>query len=438
MKSWLLQALFDIRHSYWFVPSLMALGAIALAMGMVSLDVYYLKEIPVGYEWLFRSQPSGARAILSTVAGSTITVAGVVFSMTIMAVSHATSNYGSRLLLKFLSDRRNQFALGTFIATFIYCLLVLRTVSSADSAEEFLGFVPHLAVLGALGMALASVGVLIGFIHHVPDTIHIGGVASDRGKELIERLDMMFLAPDDASNTGDDTSKDLELTQSLISAKSGYLQTLDLEGLVQFCADNDLIVKLTKPLGDFTYENEVLIQFDTGFNAKPDGREADKFKKILNYFVIGSERTPAQDTRFLIEELSQIAIRALSSGVNDPFTAITCIDWLGNAVAHSVDREPRAGQIKDAEGRVRVIMPQFRFDDLCEHIFTQLKPYIVKNITTSMHMGKIFENILISTQNSRHKELITRHARVYLAESQSVSVSDEDHSRLRRQFSSVS
>lgn len=111
MKSWILQTLFDVRYSYWFIPSLMALAAIGLAIGMVSLDVYYLTEIPENYEWLFRSQPAGARAILSTVAGSTITVAGVVFSMTIMSVSHATSNYGSRLLLKFLKDRRNQMRL---------------------------------------------------------------------------------------------------------------------------------------------------------------------------------------------------------------------------------------------------------------------------------------------------------------------------------------
>ena len=435
MKSWVLQALFGIRYSYWFIPSLMALGALGLAITMVALDIYVMTDIPEGYEWLFRSQPSGARAILSTVAGSTITVAGVVFSMTIMAVSHATSNYGSRLLLKFLKDRRNQIALGTFTATFIYCLLVLRTVSNADSGSEYSGFVPHLAVLGALGMALASVAVLIAFIHHVPDTIHIGDVASDRGRELTDRLNDLFPQPDTESEDTPDTGIALDLTASLSqevkSTQSGYLQTLDVEGLLKYCAQHKLVAQVLKPTGDFVNRGEPILIFAAGDN------DSDHIDDLQRYMGLGSERTPAQDVRFLVEELSQIAIRALSPGINDPFTAITCIDWLGSAVAQVIDRPARASDLRDDDQVLRVRLPAFEFSDLCAYIFNQLQPYVVDDITTSLHMAKVFKSIIICSSNKAHQQIIIDYASDYHTEALERCDSDAGQALLSDAYSGV-
>ena len=439
MKSWLLQTLFDIRYSYWFIPSLMAVGAIFLAVGMVAIDVYVFTEIPEGYEWLFRSEPSGARAILSTVAGSTITVAGVVFSMTIMAVSHATSNYGSRLLLQFLKDRRNQIALGTFIATFIYCLLVLRTVSSAESGDEFSGFIPHIAILGALGMALASVAVLIAFIHHVPDSIHIGKVAADRGRELIGRLDEMYPQSEEPAadavlceSSADPSS--LDLPGEVKSTKSGYLQTLDVQGLINFCSQKDMLVKVLKPAGDFIFRGESIIKFKS--NAE-QFEQSDLEHKLLNYFGIGPERTPAQDTRFLIEELTQVSIRALSPGINDPFTAITCVEWLGNAVAHVIDRPTRPFELRDDDDNLRLILPPFDFSHLCDLIFRQMRPYVVADVATCVHIAKVFQNILSCCNNEHRRKVIVEHAKLYATEALATCASEGDQERLKQAFSFV-
>jgi uncharacterized membrane protein len=419
----------------------MALAAIGLAIGMVSLDIYYLTEIPENYEWLFRSQPAGARAILSTVAGSTITVAGVVFSMTIMSVSHATSNYGSRLLLKFLKDRRNQIALGTFISTFIYCLLVLRTVSSAvgggESAVGYDSFVPHLAVMGALGLALASVAVLIGFIHHVPDTIHIGSVASDRGQELVSRLDLMF--PEQGSSQQDLSQQEpttiVTFSQQVLNSKSGYLQTLDVEGLVAFCAEQNLQARVIKPMGDFVFEGELLLEFEFDAALDTSSKALPTEQEFYSFFGIGAERTPAQDTRYLIEELSQIAVRALSPGINDPFTAITCIDWLGNAVAHVVNRPARAAELLDQNEAVRLFMPIFGFAELSEHIFGQLRPYVVNDISTSLHMAKVIVSILSCSTNALHEKILRQHAKLYLVESRAACHSEQDLERLSTSYS---
>ena len=201
MKATLLTFWEDVRSSYWFIPSLMALAAVLLSSGAIYLDgvigAGWMDEVA----WLYANKPDGARALLSTISGSMITVAGVTFSITIASVAYATGQFGPRLLTNFMQDRGNQVTLGTFIATFLYCLLVLRTIRGADertggSAEvsgDFVGaFVPHAAILIALVLTLASVGVLIFFIHHVPDSIHISNVIAKIGRELNAKIDSLF------------------------------------------------------------------------------------------------------------------------------------------------------------------------------------------------------------------------------------------------------
>ncbi len=192
-----IQFLSRLRSSYWFLPGLMGLGAILLSVGTTLLDLHF------GMEWsdktlgVFSNRPQGARAFLSTVAASMITVAGVTFSLTILAVSYASSQYGPRILNNFMRDRSNQITLGTFIATFLYCLLILRTVRGAD---EFTGgavmaigaFVPHISILVALFLALLSVVVLISFFHHIPESMRLSNVVEDVGKQLLEKIKVMF------------------------------------------------------------------------------------------------------------------------------------------------------------------------------------------------------------------------------------------------------
>lgn len=430
MKSWFLQVAFDIRHSYWFIPSLMALGAIVLAAGMVAVDIYYLNDIPKGYEWLFRSQPDGARALLSTVAGSTITVAGVVFSMTIMAVSHATSNYGSRLLLKFLQDRLNQVALGTFTATFIYCLLVLRTISSAGADGGVASFVPHLAVLGALGMALASVAVLIMFIHHVPDTIHVADVAADRGSELIERLQNMFPATDQYSESGNYLLTPHTLKNGLGSEQSGYFQALDIDGLIKCCRNHNLVVKLLKRPGDFVRKGEIFIRYDGDTTQE----RSEIVKDVLSTVGIGRERTPAQDIRYVIEELNQVSARALSPGINDPFTAITCIDWLSGALTNIANRGSPVYRYHDKDDTLRLILVPTTFEDVCNWIFATNRLYVVKDRNVLLHMATVFESVVSCTINDGHKAIIVKHAQAYKDEALQNCTSDVDRDEISREF----
>ena len=191
LKARALEIIEDIRGSYWFVPSLLAMLGFAAGLGLVYLDAVVGDAWLGRFEWFYGSRPEGARSLLSTVAGSTITVAGVVFSITLAAVTYASGQYGPRLLSNFVRDRGNQATLGVFIGTFLYCLVVLRTIRSAEETSADTGgavreaFVPHIAMFGALALAVASIGVLIYFVHHVTDAIHINNVIARIGHKLL-------------------------------------------------------------------------------------------------------------------------------------------------------------------------------------------------------------------------------------------------------------
>ena len=424
MKLWLFQIMLNIRYSYWFIPSAMSLCAVMLAAGLVATDIYLMPDIPPSLEWLFNSNPDGARALLSTVAGSTITVAGVVFSMTILSVSHATANYGSRLLLRFLEDHRNQFTLGMFTATFIYCLLVLRTVSSGDG-NQVTDFVPHLAILMAVTLSVISVAVLIAFIHHVPDTIHIGEVTADRGKTLITRLEHLFPNETPPQFVESTIASDLVLG----SKGFGYIQAMDIEGILRYATQNDVCVTARKRPGQFISTNEPL------FDVVGDLEDADAVRQRLSdFYNLGPERTPTQDVRFLIEELVQIAARALSPGINDPYTANTCMDWLGNGVAASVNHTHRSGVLMDDQGRLRVRVPTYTFADLCESIFSSMRPYVTTDYNAMLHMAEVFKSILNCANEGQNKQCVLSHVTAYLTDALEHHTSANNQNGIRQAY----
>ncbi len=181
-----LKFLDGIRASFWFVPTLMSVVAVALAFVLTGFDSQFGAAWLRDVGWLYANKPEGARVLLSTVASSMITVAGVTFSMTTLAVSFASGNIGPRVLSNFMRDRGNHVTLGTFIATFLYCIFVLRTIRAENEVDNqiYEPFVPHTAILGALILTAASVAVLIYFIHHVPESIHMSNVVANIGRGL--------------------------------------------------------------------------------------------------------------------------------------------------------------------------------------------------------------------------------------------------------------
>ena len=262
MKAALLRTAEDLRTSYWFLPSLMAFAAVLLASAMIWIDTNVGSDWMDGLPWLYAARPNGARQVLSAIGGSMITVAGTVFSVTIASVVFASGQYGPRLLSNFMSDRGNQVTLGTFIATFVYCLLVLRTIRSPEESAGA-AFVPNLALLVAVGLALCSIAVLIFFIHHVPSKLHINHVIQDVGARLVGQIDQRFPkcigAPRPADD--DDNAPAAPKARTLITAReTGYLQVIDDDALLHQASSNDLVLRLLHQPGDFVHVGRALAQ----------------------------------------------------------------------------------------------------------------------------------------------------------------------------------
>lgn len=317
MKARFRQIAITLHASYWFIPALMTIGAIALAIGSVLIDVRFGSRWLSAVTWLDISRPDGARELLSSLSSSMIGVAGTVFSITIAAVVYASGSYGPRLLTNFLEDRGNQLSLGVFIATFVYCLMVLRTVR-VPATDDGDGFVPELSVLIALVLALTSVGVLVYFLHHVPDSIRINGVVARIGHRLLADIKLRYpdvrvgTEPRRAERTGGVAIK---------AARTGYIQIIDHSTLETVAAAQDADIWLNVRTGDFVHGGITLLHVGGAGTVPP--------KELQDAFAIGDSRTAEQDLEYLIDELVEIGTRALSPGINDPFTAITCLHWLG-------------------------------------------------------------------------------------------------------------
>lgn len=398
MKAGLLRLADYLGSSYWFVPTIMALGAVLLAGGMVTLDAMLGSSWMGDYSWIYASHPDGARQVLSSVGGSMITVAGTVFSVTIAAVVYASGQYGPRLLTNFMRDRGNQVTLGTFIATFLYCLLVLRTIRSAEESGGY-GFVPNLALLVGVVLALSSIAVLIYFIHHVPSKIHINSVIEDVGDRLLHGIDDRFprflgSTPEDQAVTASslpatfrpnaDTATGEE--RFVVKAKgTGYIQFLDDEAVLRVAREHDLVLRLQYQPGDFVHVGRALIE--AWPRSRCDEACADDLRNAVS---IGSRRSALQDLRFLIDELVEIAARALSPGVNDPFTAVTCLDWLSAALSDLAGRSLPSHLRVDDDGALRVIAHPVTFASLMDRSFGALAQYC----STDMVAGLRYLNAL--------------------------------------------
>ncbi|MCA9840201.1 MAG: DUF2254 domain-containing protein [Trueperaceae bacterium] len=375
MRVKLLQIWQNIRASYWFVPSIMALSAFFLAWLMTSVDAYIKPELLSNVFFIYLNQPDGARSLLSTVAGSMITVAGVTFSITMVVLSLASQQFGPRLLRNFMRDTANQVVLGTFIATFLYCLLVLRTVRTAEDSS----FVPHLAILMAVVMTIFSLGVFIYFIHHTAQSIQVSTIVASIATEMRAMIKKHYgekqLFP---GQLGQADVSELALLKGYVSNpfnipahKSGYLQVINNEGLMAFAQEKDVVIKLEHEPGDFIHEGSKLLSLyyrDTK-TLSMDDVEA----RIFDDFAIGNYRTHSQDLDFLFDQLSEIALRALSPGINDPYTAMSCIDRLTDGFLHLLGRELPSSLRFDKEGKLRVIVPALSLESLFRKCFSPIR-----------------------------------------------------------------
>lgn len=363
-----------LNSSFWFVPAVMAVVAVALSFLLIEIDALRGVSQTDKPSALYTFGPEGARAILSVIASSMITVASLIFSITMLSLQLASSQFGPRVLGNFMRDRNNQIVLGMFIATFLYCLFVLRSVRGMEDSS----FVPHLSVAFGVLLAVASVAVLIFFIHHIATSIRVETLLAKLAVEGCSAVERVFperigRGPgDDADETaGQRIPDDFDGDNRQIAADSdGYIQSISVNVLMRIASEQDLVLRIEAPPGQFVTDGACVI------TAYPRDRVSDEIDEDLSgAVVIGWDRTPHQDLDFAIRRIVELAQRSLSPGINDPTTALYCIDRLGQVLGRLASRDIPSPMRFDQSGQLRVVTEVFVLGDVTCRAFAAIARY---------------------------------------------------------------
>lgn len=418
----------SIRTTYWAVPSVMAVTAIGLSVAMIRVDEVLTPKFIGTLSWVYTGGPEGARAVLSTIAASMITVAGVTFSITIVALTLASQQFGPRLLRSFLRDLGNQIVLGTFVSTFIYCLLVLRTVRGIDDAQ----FVPHLAVTLGVVLAMLSLGVLIFFIHHVSTSIQasqiIANVAADLDRAVVRLFPEQLGHERGAAlaTNGSMWPGEFDRNTHVVPATSnGYVQAVDEDALLTLATRRDVVLRIDAKPGRFVRHGTTLVTVWS--TASVDDGLCESIRAA---FIVGSARTPTQDVEFFVDQLVELAVRALSPGINDPGTARMCLDRLGQTLCQVARREMPASCRYDADGRLRVMARPIAFENLATAAFDEIRRYGRSSVAVTVHLLDVIRDVAECVIREPDRLTLAKHAEVIMRSSREASFGEEDRARV--------
>ncbi len=391
----------SIRDSFWFFPSLIVALSMGLAVSLIEIDS------TAGIEgWLalwprvFGASAEGARGMLSTIAGSMMTVVGVTFSMILVTLTLASSQYTSRILRNFVRNRVTQVVLGLFASVFTYCLIVLRTIRGGEEN----GFVPSLAVTVAVLFAIGGIGVLIFFIHHIAASIQASSIIASVAGETIESIDRLFPDKFGEELEGGDEGQSSPIAkrqwQSVCASKSGYIQSLDNATLLRVAREEKTVVRMERGIGEFVVQGTPLVSLMRD-EAPGDGLCAE----LHNAYGIDRYRTVEQDAGFGIRQLVDMALRALSPGINDTTTAVMCVDYLTAILTRLAARDIAAShRYEDGELRVITIGPSFA--SLVAESFDQIRGSAEGNLAIMLRLLGALETIGSATESMTRKRIL--------------------------------
>ena len=357
----------ELWSTYWFVPLLLTIGAAVLAFAALLVDATWEISPPAAFFIVFPTSPEGARAMLSAVIGSMITATSVTFSVTIVALTVAAQHFGPRVLNNFVRHTAAQVVLGTFIGTFVYAVLVMGAVRGTSES----GDIPQLSVIGATGLVVICVGALIYYIHHISTTLQVGRIAADIAAEFDAAIARVQSCADAAGDTVPEPSSD---AAPIPVTTTGYVQRIDYAALVTAAERAGVRVWIRRGAGTFAIAGAPLVLVSPAANVSEALTGA-----VGAACAVGVDRTTWQDPEFALKQLVEIALRALSPGVNEPFTALTCIDRLAQALATAIASPPPCRVWRGADGTPRVFGDQPAFPVLLRASFDPIRIFAGPN-----------------------------------------------------------
>jgi uncharacterized membrane protein len=421
-----------LRTSLWFVPALEVAAAVVLFAGTVAADrAAYHGDFTVP-GWVISGSADAARQILTTVAAAIITVVGVVFSVILLTLTLASTQFGPRMLRNFIRDRSTQLTLGTFVATFVYAVLVLASIGVGSHGD----FVPHISVTITLALMVADLAVLIYFIHHTAVSIQLPQVIASIAADLADAIREQGGGNTDPHPKAGPTATELVARAEadgavLLAPVSGYLQFIKHQDLVRLATGADAVINLEHRPGHFVVRGH---QFATVWppEAAPLVRQA-----LGRAHIVGPHRTLSQDVSFGIDQLVEIALRALSAAVNDTFTALTCIDWLGESLCKIVAQWHPARVHRDDGGFIRVIAPEPSYDRLVQRSFEKLRQSSLGQPAVMIRLLDALARIMAETTRQGQRRVLLEQAEMINRACERSVPEASDRADIQRRYEAV-
>jgi len=354
--------------------------------------------------WLFPSHSDSqvAQLILGGIAASVMTVVSIVFAILLMTLTLASMQFSPRIIVSFAKDRVTQWTLGIFLGTFLYCIAALPAAHNAPTHFE-----PVLAVIGAMLLAVMCVAWLLFFIHHISQAISVNHIVDRIATEteamiretmpepvLHHRLSITQAPPADPAGA------------VVLSRVAGYVRYIDSARLVDLAKTQRLTVNVLRRVGHFVPTGIPLMRV-----SKEHRLTAELEHELLAAFDIGPTRTLQQDVEFGILQIVDIALKAISPAVNDPTTAVSCVDQLSRILICFAGREPVDLAFYDPPGVLRVSIPSLGLDRLADSAFEQIRMYSKGDVAVSLRLLRALSDIAISVPDRRVRELLAERGR---------------------------
>ncbi|MHB1445503.1 MAG: DUF2254 domain-containing protein [Acidimicrobiales bacterium] len=387
--------------------------------------------------WIRTGSADAGRAVLIGIAAAVITVVGVVFSITILALTLASQQFGPRMLRTFIRDVGTQLTLGIFVGSFVYAVLALGSITSSGPHGQF---VPHIGIAVSELLMFVDIAVLIYFIHHIAVTIQLPEVIARVAADLSRAIDESFPFPygtvgAERAERGHSASELAILLDeeglTVPAIRSGYLQFVGYGQLLAIAESTNAVIRLAHRPGHFVVAGRPLA------SVWPAAQAHQVANALARGHITGPQRTLAQDPAFPIDQLAEIGIRALSSAVNDTFTALTCIDWLADGLCKISGRHLAEGVYRDRQGRIRLIELDPSYARMVDRAFDKVRqsargmPAVLIRLMDAL--AYVTEYTVGPEQRAvvrRQAEMVLRAARESIADGEDLAVLEDRYQRL--------
>ena len=422
-----------LKVSFWFAPVVMSLGAILLAGFMYWLDGRIPTETLQERYLILSGTPSELRTLLIGMATTILATAGVVFTLFTLPLSTVAAQYGSRLLRVFLGDRTTQFVLGMFVATFVYCLVAALAIPPTNIEPQG----PRVTATVGLVLMIGTFGSLILLVQHISTMLQAPNIAAAAGAELREVVRAEI--PEEIRS--DDHREDEPETRiaSLVAtdgyavrvSRTGYIQYIDPQSLMTLAREHNLVIRLLYKPGQIVFRDTRVALV---WPAAQIDDELDR--QIRKAFRIGNGRTPTQDVAYAFNQLVEIAVRAMSPAINDPFTAMTCLDYMGEGLALFIQQGEKRPYYYDQDNQLRLILKPVTFAELASTAFDMLRHCSCDNASVLLYMLDVIDAVgqeaslpTLSNTVEARQELL-RHVNLIQAESQAGAIIAQDREQI--------